>query len=513
MKNRLVNLFFSQRLKEIDFFRLFPEMAQATVFRRLMGGFANCEYGKKCAVTKDMSYEDFRVNVPVVTYEEYQCWIEKSFKNKLGVVSDEDVLWYSKSSGTTSSKSKFIPVTQRYLKKGHLIGGRDTLAITMDNYPKNGLLNGKALTLGGSIEQNISNDISYSCGDISAIMMSNTPWYAKRFRAPSLDVAITKNFKEKVEKICKECSTQNITSFAGVPSWNLVMMEKILEYNGKQTIPEVWKNIELFTHGGVSFEPYREQYNKLFPNPNMKYVETYNASEGFFGIQDIPNSEDMLLMCDYDIFYEFMPMSRYGDESSIVPIEGVKKDVNYAMIISTSAGLWRYLLGDTVKFTSLTPHRIKITGRTKLFLNVFGEEVVIENSNTAIVAAAKETKAIMSEYMVTPIFMEIGSRGAHQWIVEFSKLPVSFENFAKKVDKTLQEINSDYEAKRFDNTTLDLPQFVFVEKGAFYNWYDSKGIMGGQNKIPRLSNFRELADEFLLYVEKNNLIVGHYTEK
>lgn len=513
MKNRLVNLFFSRRLKEIDFFRLFPEMAQATVFKKLMNSLANCDYGRKWNVTENITYDEFRTKVPIVSYDDYKNWIDKSFKNKIGVVSDEEILWYSKSSGTTASKSKFIPVTQRYLQAGHLQGGRDTLAFIMDNYPKSGLLNGKTLTLGGSMEVQASGDASYITGDISAIMMSNTPWYARCNRAPSLEVAITKNFKDKIEKICKECSTQNITSFAGVPSWNMVMLERVLEYNQKETVPEVWENIELFVHGGVNFEPYREQYNKLFPNPNMKYLETYNASEGFFGIQDTVSGHDMLLMCDYDIFYEFMPMHKYGDMDSIVPIEGVEKGVNYAMIISNSGGLWRYLIGDTVEFTSLLPHRIKITGRTKLFLNVFGEEVVIENSDRAIVVATKETGAIMTEYMVTPVFMEVGSLGTHQWIVEFSEEPDSFEKFAKKIDKTLQEVNSDYEAKRFNNTTLNFPQFVFVDKGAFYSWCDSEGRLGGQNKIPRLSNLRDLSDAFLRYAEKNNLIKKRYPDK
>ncbi len=505
MLNSILNIIFSKRLKQIDKIRLNPEEVQHTAFKRLLNNLVYTDYGKSVGIKDSDTYQDFASKVPVNTYEDYQSWIEKSFEKTQGTISSDNILWYSKSSGTTSSQSKFLPVTQRYLQWGHLQGGRDVLALLMDNYPHNSVLSGKTLTLGGSLETRSNNGNSYVCGDISAIMMSNTPWYAKYSRVPKSETAIIPDFNEKVEKICKECSSKNVTAFAGVPSWNMVMLERLLKYNNKNTVPELWKNIELFIHGGVSFEPYREQYKQLFPNPNMKYIETYNASEGFFGIQDNPLTQDMLLMLDYDIFYEFMPMSKFGNESAIVPIEGVEKGVNYAMIISTSAGLWRYMIGDTVEFTSLKPHRIKITGRTKLFLNVFGEEVIVENCDKAIVEACKQCDCAVKEYMVSPIFMEVGSKGAHQWIVEFSKEPTDKKLFTEIIDKTIQSLNSDYQAKRNNNTTLNEPEFLFVKEGAFYQWYGSKGKLGGQNKIPRLSNNRDLSEEFIIFAKKNNL--------
>lgn len=504
---RILNIAFSKRLKQIDYFRQFPHKAQEIVFKHLVTNLLNSEYGKSVGVIQSMTYSEFCTKVPVVSYEDYQPWIEASFQHNAGIISNDEILWYSKSSGTTSSQSKFIPITKNYVKRGHMQGALDTLAILFDRFPKNKVVTGKTLTLGGSIEQRVSNNSNYICGDISAIMMINTPWYAKFSRVPSLSTSITKDFNQKLELICRECSKQNVTSFAGVPSWNLVMLEKILEYNDKSTIPEVWNNIELFIHGGVGFEPYREQYKKLFPNDNMKYIETYNASEGFFGIQDNSVNQEMLLMCDYDIFYEFMPMSRFGDYSSIVTIEGVELGVNYALIISTSAGLWRYMIGDTVMFTSLYPHKIKITGRTKLFLNVFGEEVVMDNCDRAVVEATRLTGSMIKEYMVSPIFMEIGSKGAHQWIVEFSKEPNCYEDFKKEIDKTLQLVNSDYEAKRHDNATLCEPDFIFVKPRSFYMWYEKKCKLGGQNKVPRLSNDRDLSDEFITFVQQNNLII------
>lgn len=507
MINKILNIYFSKRLREIESFKKDPEIAQEKVFKRLISNIANSDYGKFIGIKNTAKYLEFTSIVPVVTYEEYRMWIMNSLTQTKGIVSDQNILWYSKSAGTTTSKSKYIPVTKSFLKKGHLQGGKDTLAIMMDRFSENRILHGKTLTLGGSMNEQVNGASDCVCGDISAIMMSQTPWYAKYHRTPSISTAIISDFNLKTETICKECSSQNITSFAGVPSWNLVMLEKILEYNNKSTIPEVWENIELFVHGGISFEPYRDQYKQLFPNPNMKYIETYNASEGFFGIQDTSINQEMLLMCDYDIFFEFMPMDKFGDSSSIVPISGVKCGINYALIISTSAGLWRYMIGDTVKFTSIYPHRIKITGRTKLFLNVFGEEVIIENSDRAIAEATLRTESRVNEYMVVPIFMEIGNKGTHQWIVEFSKKPDDFRKFENIVDSILQEVNSDYEAKRTNNTTLNAPKFTYVEKGTYYSWLDSKGKLGGQVKIPRLSNNRKLADEFLQFAKTNKLII------
>ncbi len=501
MIKKIITPFLAERLRQIDYFRVFPEMSQAKVLKSLIYNLSNTSYGKSLGINSMMTYTDFAKRVPIVTYEQYMDKITDSFDAKSGIISSDKIKWYSKSSGTTSSTSKYLPVTNRFLKRGHLVGGEDTLAILMDNYPENGVVDGKILTLGGSLSTIPDTSAGVVCGDISAIMMHNTPWYAKYSRTPSIKTALIPDFNQKVEQICKECSHQNVTAFAGVPSWNMVMLERILEYNGCTTLPEVWKNIELFIHGGVNFAPYREQYKKLFPNPNMKYIETYNSSEGFFAIQDDKNSDDMLLMMDYDIFYEFIPVETMHDHTTAVPVSGVEKGVNYAMIISTSAGLWRYELGDTVEFTSLHPHKIKITGRTKLFLNVFGEEVIVENCDRAIQRACSDQAASVVEYMVVPKFMEIGSKGRHQWIVELKEEPKDIEAFKRAIDEEICTLNSDYAAKRTNDTTLLAPEFTFVPSGSFYKWYGSMGRLGGQNKVPRLSNSREKAEEFINFAE------------
>ncbi len=507
MIKKIVTSFLSTRLKEIDFFRMMPEIAQHKVFITLMNNLGSSQYGKSLGMDTISLYSDFCEKVPIVTYEQYQPWIEKSFDSRNRIITDDRIHWYAKSSGTTSSQSKFIPVTKPYLNSSHMQGGKDVLALLMENYPDNRVLTGKTLTLGGSLEDRTIGDQQITCGDISAILMKNTPWYASSKRLPSADVATLNSFENKVDLICERYSNEDVTAIAGVPSWNLVMLEKLMSYNNANSVPEVWKNVELFIHGGVNFAPYHELYSKLFPNPNMKYIETYNASEGFFGIQDTVEGGDMLLMCDYDIFYEFMPMSSFGDADSVIPIDGVEKGVNYALIISTSAGLWRYMLGDTVEFTSLHPHRIKITGRTKLFLNAFGEEVIVENCDNAIVEATKLTDSIINEYMVSPIYMEKGSKGAHQWIVEFNEEPNNIELFKQTVDKTVQNHNSDYQAKRYNNTTLNFPEFVFVQKDSFYKWNQMRGKVGGQNKVPRLLSNRELSDNFINFAKDNELIM------
>ena len=508
MINKIVTSFLSRRLKQIDFFRLMPDIAQHRVFMNLMNNLGNSEYGKSVGIDTISLYSDFCEKVPVVTYEEYKPWIEKSYNSRSNVITDDTIHWYSKSSGTTSSQSKFIPVTKPFLNSNHLQGGRDTLAFLMDNYPSNQILKGKTLTLGGSIDNTTLGSNESLCGDISAIMMKNTPWYADSKRLPSKDIALLNDFEQKIDLICKNYSTEDIRAFAGVPSWNMVMLEKLMKYNNVNSIPEIWQNVELFIHGGVNFNPYREQYKKMFPNPNMKYIETYNASEGFIAIQDTIESGDMLLMCDYDIFYEFMPMTNFGDSNSVIPIDAVELGVNYALIISTSAGLWRYMIGDTVEFTSLNPHRIKITGRTKLYINTFGEELIVENCDNAVVEATKATHSMIKEYMVSPIYMEVGERGVHQWIIEFSKEAEDIELFKKIIDKTIQDLNSDYQAKRYNNSTLKFPEFIFVKENSFYKWYESRGKLGGQNKVPRLLNNRELSDNFINFVIENDLVIN-----
>lgn len=501
IKNRLLNLVFSNRLKEIDRMRKDPHSVQEELFGSLMRSFSLCEYGRSFEMKNDSSYSYFAKSVPIVSYDQYEQWINRTMNGEKNLIWTKDILWYSKSSGTTSSVSKFLPVPDDYLQRGHLQGGKDVLALFMHNYPNNNVLSGKTLTLGGSVEQKNADAYRYSCGDISAIMMNATPWYAKINRVPSLKIAVTKNFNEKIEGICRECVSQNLTSFAGVPSWNMVMLEKILEYTGKRTISEVWENMELFVHGGISFEPYRTQYKRLIPSDKMKYMETYNASEGFFGIQDDPLTQDMLLMMDYDIFYEFLPMESFDDFSTVVPVEGVEVGKNYALIISTAGGLWRYMIGDTVKFTSVYPHKIVITGRTKLYMNAFGEEVIIENADKSLKKACEATSAEIKEYMAAPIFMSLGSKGQHQWVIEFATPPVDMDRFTQVLDSSLMEANSDYAAKRFNNTTVYAPKVDCVPPNSFHRYMESCGRLGGQNKVPRLSNTRDSLEKFLAFVE------------
>ncbi|MFI3268133.1 MAG: GH3 auxin-responsive promoter family protein, partial [Rikenellaceae bacterium] len=359
---------------------------------------------------------------------------------------------------------------------------------------------GKTLTLGGAHELDTLSAKGARSGDLSSILIEHTPFYMSMFRAPSKKIALEKDFVTKVEAIARVCSKQNVTSFAGVPSWNLILLEKILEYTGKSNINEVWPNMELFMHGGVSFTPYRETYKKLIPSPRMKYIESYNASEGFFAIQDNPKSEELLLMLDYGVFYEFLAVSDVCDTSKTIPLEDVQLGVNYAIIITTNGGLWRYMIGDTVTFTSVSPYRIKITGRTKQYMNAFGEEVIVDNSNKAIFEASQQTGAAVMEYSAAPVYMEFNEKGRHEWIIEFSKEPNSFEKFCEILDKALQQANSDYEAKRSNNATLEMPIIRRVEPGTFQKWMEKRGKVGGQNKVPRLSNTREYVDSLLEFI-------------
>ena len=499
---RLVNQVLSKRLSAIDFFRKNPHMVQQRQFEYLVRTLSHTLYGKQYNVGREMTFLEFQKRLPVVTYDELSPFIERGRRGEPGVLWDTPVRWFAKSSGTTADKSKFIPVTSTYLHHCHFRGPKDVLALFTRNYPKSDIFSGKTLTLGGSHRLDMQEGSGAHSGDLSAIMIQNTPWYASFNRAPSLKVALTADFETKVRMICEETTRQNITSFAGVPSWNMVLLNEILKYTGKDNICEVWKNMELFIHGGVSFVPYREQYKRLIPSPDMKYMETYNASEGFFSIQDIPERDDMLLMLDYEIFYEFLPMEYLECPEKAVPLEDVQCGVNYAVIISSSAGLWRYMIGDTVIFTSTDPYRIKITGRTKHYINAFGEEVIVDNADRAIHEACRQTGAVIRDYTVAPVYMNEDAKGAHQWIIEFEKKPDNAERFNTVLDKTLQNVNSDYEAKRTRNTTLYPPQIIYAPQGLFYEWMKERGKLGGQNKIPRLANNRKYVDELLCIIER-----------
>ena len=490
----IVNLFFRHRRSEIDFFREHPVQVQELQLKYLLGQGARTVFGKACGMDGIHTVEQFQNRVEVSDYEHFSRFINRTRLGEQGVIWPTPIRWFAKSSGTTDYKSKYIPVSEQGLRDAHLQGPRDVIALFSSLYPDSRVFGGKTLTLGGSHRIEREGETAQT-GDLSAILIENTPRWADWRRVPSARTALIPDFEEKVRRICEETAGENISSFAGVPSWNLVMMNKILEYTGKTNLLEVWPNLELFIHGGMNFKPYREQYRQLIPSPRMKYMETYNASEGFFAIGDDPSRDDMLLMLDYRIFYEFLPLASLDDPSKAVPLAGVRPGVNYAMIISTSNGLWRYLIGDMVEFTSTSPYRIRITGRTKHYINVFGEEIVVDNAESAIRAACDATGAEIAEFTVAPIFMEGRSKGSHEWVVEFRRRPDDPAEFARRLDEALQRVNSDYEAKRFKDTTLMPLTLTEVGPGTFLRWMQGRGKMGGQNKVPRLFNERTFVEQ------------------
>lgn len=495
--NSLISAFYARRLRAIDRFRRLPEEVQAEQFRLLTEYGSKTQYFSKYGTDAYSSLEQFQQKVPVVGYDDLQGEIERMRQGEENVLWPGRVDWYAKSSGTTGDRSKYIPVSPEILDGCHFQGGRDSMVLFADGNPDSKAFAGKTLTLGGSHRlDNESGSVARS-GDLSAVMIQNAPRAVNLVREPPMDIALIPDFDQKVEAICRRCSGKRITSFLGVPSWNLVLMNRILEYTGRDNLSEVWPDLSLFMHGGVSFTPYREQYRQLIPSDKMLYMETYNASEGFFGIQDDLSSTDMLLLLDHGVFYEFLPLKELDRPEKAVPLTEVKTGVNYAMIISTSGGLWRYMIGDTVEFTNLSPYKIRITGRTKSYINAFGEELIVDNAERAMEAACRETGAKVTDYTVAPIYMKSRSKGGHQWLVEFEQEPADALLFAEILDRTLQEVNSDYAAKRFKNTTLMPLQLVVAPRGAFYRWMESRKKLGGQNKVPRLVNDRRYMDELL----------------
>jgi hypothetical protein len=487
----------TKRLHQIELFRRFPcEVQQETLFK-LISKAKETQFGTKHAFASISSTEEFQKRVPITDYEGIKPYIDMLREGKQNVLWPNDIKWFAKSSGTTENKSKFIPVSFDALEECHFRGGRDVIALYLQRYPESQLLKGKGLTLGGSHQiDNFSLDSYY--GDLSAILIENQPWWADFIRTPSQKVALIPEWEEKLDRITHETIKENVTSLAGVPSWNLVMIKHILDFTGKSNLLEVWPNLELFMHGGVSFTPYREQFHRIIPSPHMHYLEAYNASEGFFAIQDDPATDDMLLMLDYGIFFEFVPAEEaFSPNPTAVTLGDVELDRNYAMVISTNSGLWRYMIGDTVKFTSKYPFKIKITGRTRHFINAFGEEVIIDNAEKALQMACEKTGAQVKEYTAAPIFMDTNAQGAHEWVIEFEKEPSDLEFFTAALDNALCAINSDYEAKRYKGITLGLPTVRSVASGTFFEWMRARGKLGGQNKVPRLSNTREYVEQLI----------------
>ena len=473
------------------------ELLQATVLRHLLEKAAETEYGRNHLFNNTRSYDDFARNVPINTYEDLKGDIDRMRHGESNVLWPGQIRWYAKSSGTTNDKSKFIPVSHDGLHGIHYAGGFDTVALYLRNNPKSRMFDGKGLILGGSHSPNYNLPGSL-VGDLSAILIENINPLANLVRVPKKQTALLSDFEVKRDRIARETLKKNVTNLSGVPSWMMSVLVRVLELSGKEHLEEVWPNLEVFFHGGIAFTPYRSQYEKLITSPKMHYMETYNASEGFFGIQDDPADKSMRLMLDYDVFYEFIPLEEVGKSNpTVVPLTGVELNKNYAMVISTSCGLWRYMIGDTVMFTSRNPYKFVITGRTKYFINAFGEELIQDNAEKGLQEACRETGAEVKEYTAAPVFMDQNAKCRHQWVIEFAQMPDSVEHFADVLDKSLQQINSDYEAKRFHDITLQHLEVVVAREGLFDDWLKSKGKLGGQHKVPRLANNRNIIDEVL----------------
>lgn len=494
--NSIASWLLKKRDHQIELFLKYPKEVQEEVLHQLLEISENTEVGKTYAFKSILNYEAFRERLPIVSYEDIEPNIERTRRGEQNIFWPTSIKWFAKSSGTTNAKSKFIPVSSEALDDCHYKSGKDMLCLYLNNNENSQLFTGKNLRLGGS--KQVYEDNGSYFGDLSAIIIENMPMWAEFSSTPSSKVSLMSEWESKLLAIIKESTEENVTSLAGVPSWMLVLLNKVMEETGKEHLFQVWENLEVYFHGGVSFRPYKEQYKNLLPRKSFKYYEIYNASEGFFAIQDRNDADDLLLMLDYGIFYEFIPMHEYGDENvKAIPLWEVQIKTNYAIIITTNAGLWRYKIGDTVRFTSINPHRIKVTGRTKHHINVFGEELIIENAEEALKRVCKKTGAEIKDYTAGPIFMVGKEKGAHEWIIEFRKLPDDINYFIEIFDNALKALNSDYEAKRYNSITLKLPKVHVARENLFYDWLKAKDKLGGQHKIPRLSNKRDYVEELL----------------
>ncbi|HNR20841.1 MAG TPA: GH3 auxin-responsive promoter family protein [Bacteroidia bacterium] len=494
--NSILSWIMKKRIHQIELFMKYPCDVQEELLSRLVTLARFTEYGKQYDFSTIESYSDFKSRVPVNDYESLKDLISRTMHGEQNLLWHSDIKWFAKSSGTTSDKSKFIPVSEESLEDCHFKGGKDLLSIYCSNYPDTQVFGGKLLTLGGSHSINTFNHDSYS-GDLSAILIQNLPLWIQVMRTPDISIALMDEWEEKIEKVARLTVSENVTNMSGVPSWTLVLLKRVLEITGKKNITEIWPNMELFVHGAVSFTPYKSQFEKVI-GKKINYLETYNASEGFFGIQDLRESDEMLLMLDYGIFYEFIPMDEIEKEfPKTLSLAEVELNKNYAIVITTNAGLWRYKIGDTVSFTSLNPYRIKITGRTAHFINAFGEELIVDNADKAIVAASILTNSHVREYTAAPIYFSDDNNGAHEWLIEFDKEPEDIIMFTQALDEELKKLNSDYEAKRYKNMTLRMPVVRKIESNSFYEWLRINNKLGGQHKIPRLANNRRYVDELL----------------
>ena len=493
----LIRPIFSARLHGLDLYATQAEILQRRVLKHLLGKAAQTEWGRAHAYSESLDYDGFARQTPLSTYEELKGYVDRMRHGEKDVLWPGSVKWYAKSSGTTNDKSKFIPVSTDCLHDTHYAGGRDAVAWYLRNNPESRMFDGRALILGGSHAPNYNLPGSL-VGDLSAILIENINPLVNLVRVPKKATALLSDFEQKRDRIAREAMKKDVTNLSGVPSWMLSVLNRVMELSGKQYLNEVWPNLEVFFHGGVAFTPYRGQYRRLITSPGMHYMETYNASEGFFGLQDDPADPAMSLMIDYGVFYEFIPMDEFDKEApTVVPLWGVEAGRNYAMVISTSGGLWRYIIGDMVRFTQTNPYKFVITGRTKSFINAFGEELIVDNAEKGLAEACRQTGAEVLEYTAAPVFMDDQGKCRHQWIVEFSREPDSIEDFTRILDETLQQLNSDYEAKRYKDITLQRLELIKARPGVFNDWLKQKGKLGGQHKVPRLSNNRDIIEQVL----------------
>ena len=494
--NSVATWILKKRIHQMELFLKYPHEVQEELLFNLIKASENTQLGKKYDFSSMKSYTSFSERIPVSTYEELEPLIEKTRQGEQNVFWHSNIKWFAKSSGTTNAKSKFIPVSSEALENCHYKASKDLLCLYLNNNEESQMFTGKSLRLGGSKQLYEDNNTFF--GDLSAILIDNMPIWAEFSSTPSSKISLMGDWETKLPAIVNETINENVTSLAGVPSWMLVLLQKALETTGKSNLLELWPNAEVYFHGGVNFDPYREQYKKLFPKDSFKYYEIYNASEGFFAIQDQNDSNELLLMLDYGIFYEFIPMDTFGTlNQRVIRLNQVELNKNYALVITTNSGLWRYLIGDTIRFTSLSPYRIKVTGRTKHHINVFGEELMVENTDAAITKTCKEFNCEITDYTVAPIFMTDKKKGAHEWIIEFKTKPDNIENFRTALDENLQHVNSDYEAKRYNNMTLNPLVLNVAREQLFYDWLKQQDKLGGQHKIPRLSNERLYLESLL----------------
>jgi hypothetical protein len=488
------------RLWGVENWITYPILAQRNVLQHLVTQAQYTEFGRKYQFSRLFTVKDFKNRIPIHEYDDLKPYIKRMMEGEQNILWNTPINWFAKSSGTTSDKSKFIPISDESLKDIHFKGSKDVLSNYYKNFPDSDLLTGKSLVVGGSHQvHSLVEDIQY--GDLSAVLMQNTPFWGHWIRTPELSIALLDEWESKIEQLATTTVYENVTSLAGVPTWTIILIKRILNISGKKTLKEVWPNLELYMHGGVSFTPYREQISKLIGAP-INYLEMYNASEGFFAAQNMPDDEGLLLYTDHGIFYEFLPVEEYGKSNAkTIGLKHVELNKNYALVITTNGGLWRYLVGDTIQFTSLKPFKIKVTGRLKHYMNAFGEEIIVDNADNAIAVASAKTNSVVKDYTAAPVYFTEQNNGAHQWLIEFETPPQDLKIFTFELDEALKSLNSDYESKRYKNIALRLPLVHSLEKNTFNKWLKSKGKLGGQHKVPRLNNERKMIEEILLIAE------------